>query len=60
MIPLQVIPLTMIPTATPSIGALGESTEKIAKAMENMYLQPVEIKRLHNQLSDLLEKLKGK
>ena len=38
-IPLQAIPLTVIPAATTSTRAPGESTEQLAKAMENMYLQ---------------------
>ena len=59
-IPLQAVPLIVIPAATTSTGALGESTEQLAKAMENMPLQSIEIKRLWNQVNEFLEKLKGK
>ena len=46
MTPLQMVPLTVIPVATTSTGAPGESIEQLAKAMENMSLHSTEIKKL--------------
>lgn len=53
MIPLQEIPITVIPTSTSTTSTPEEGIEKLAKAMENMSLQKTEIKKLYNQLSNL-------
>lgn len=50
----------VIPTSTTSTGAPRESIEKLAKAMEDMFVHSEDIKRLRNQLNDILEQLKGK
>ena len=42
MIPLQAVPLTVIPTPTTTTGTPGEGTEQLAKAMENMSLKTAE------------------
>ena len=60
MIPLQAVPLTMIPTSTTTTGTPGEGTEKLAKAMENMSLQKTKNKKLQYQLSNLQEQFKRK
>ena len=51
--PLDDVPITSIPTATPkTTGSLG-GTEQLAKAMENMTIRTTKIKKLEAEINTL-------
>jgi len=51
IVPLQVEPLIVIPTATSSTTNTGTAVDQLASAVENMSLQTEEIKILQAQVN---------
>ena len=50
LIPLEVVPISSIPSVVPATAEASNGTDKLSKAMESMNLQSQEIKKLETHI----------
>ena len=53
LIPLEVVPISSIPSVVPAATGASDGTDLLSKAMESMTLQSQEIKKLETQIGIL-------